>query len=67
MVSREYGKTTNITRRGIDRNLWVWEQPNYTKDYIVVADVSRGDGSDFSTYQVLKLKIWNKCANIKDN
>ena len=33
-----------VERRGIDGNLWVWQIPDYSKDYIVVADVARGDG-----------------------
>ena len=36
-----------IEEVGVDRGLWVWRQPDYTKEYIVVADVARGDGSDF--------------------
>ena len=24
-----------IEKRGIDSNLWIWEPPNYTKDYVV--------------------------------
>ncbi len=37
-----------VEKSGFDRNLWIWEYPNYSKDYIVVADVARGDGTDFS-------------------
>ena len=42
-----------LERRGIDQNLWVWETPDYTRDYIVVADVSRGDGKDYSAFHVI--------------
>ena len=24
-----------IEKRGIDSNVWIWEPPNYTKDYVV--------------------------------
>tara|TARA_R110000851_G_scaffold78314_1_gene172863 strand:- start:4893 stop:6497 length:1605 start_codon:yes stop_codon:yes gene_type:complete len=54
-----------IEEQGIDRNLWVWEQPDYTKDYIVVADVSRGDGSDFSACQVFEVKDMEQVAEYK--
>ena len=42
-----------MERRGADQNLWVWESPDYTRDYIVVADVSRGDGKDYSACHVI--------------
>ncbi len=35
-----------VEELGIDRGFWVFRQPDYTKEYIVVADVARGDGSD---------------------
>ena len=45
-----------MERRGADQNLWVWESPDYTRDYIVVADVARGDGKDFSTCHVIDVE-----------
>jgi len=54
-----------VLEEGIDRNLWVWEQPNYTKDYIVVADVSRGDGTDYSACQVFEVGDMEQCAEYK--
>ena len=42
-----------LERRGADQNLWVWESPDYTRDYMVVADVSRGDGKDYSACHVI--------------
>ena len=42
-----------MERRGADQNLWVWESPDYTRDYVVVADVSRGDGKDYSACHVI--------------
>ena len=56
-----------VEKSGFDRNLWIWEYPNYSKDYIVVADVARGDGTDFSATQVFDvesmtfLKLVNIC------
>ena len=56
----EYYATTHITepmeRRGVDKNLWVWESPDYTRNYIVVADVARGDGKDYSAFHVFDLE-----------
>tara|TARA_B100000927_G_scaffold7388_1_gene5865 strand:- start:3713 stop:5287 length:1575 start_codon:yes stop_codon:yes gene_type:complete len=45
-----------LERRGVDQNLWVWETPDYTRDYIVVADVSRGDGKDYSAFHVIDVE-----------
>ena len=45
-----------MERRGADQNLWVWETPDYTRDYIVVADVSRGDGKDYSAFHVIDVE-----------
>ena len=42
-----------MEKRGADQNLWVWESPDYSRDYIVVADVSRGDGKDYSACHVI--------------
>ena len=43
-------------RVGFDRNTWIWEEPKDENQYLLVADVSRGDGKDFSTFHVFKLE-----------
>jgi len=52
-------------RRGVDGNLWVWEYPDYQKDYLVVADVSRGDSTDYSTFHVMDLTTVGQVAEFK--
>lgn len=42
-----------LEKRGVDQNLWVWESPDYSRSYIVVADVARGDGKDYSAFHVI--------------
>jgi hypothetical protein len=54
-----------IEKRGVDSNLWVWEQPNYTRDYVVSADVSRGDGTDFSAFHVIDVEDCKQVAEYK--
>tara|TARA_Y100000296_G_C5175594_1_gene259851 strand:- start:13 stop:1395 length:1383 start_codon:yes stop_codon:yes gene_type:complete len=54
-----------IEKRGIDSNLWIWEPANYGKDYIVSADVSRGDGSDFSALHVIEVEGLEQVAEYK--
>jgi len=56
----EYYLTTHVTdpmeKRGVDGNLWVWESPDYTRSYIVMADVARGDGKDYSVFHVFDVE-----------
>jgi len=54
-----------IERAGLDKNLWIWEYPDYTKEYIVVADVARGDGADFSACQVFEIESMTQVAEYK--
>ena len=52
-------------KRGVDGNLWVWESPDYTKSYMVTADVSRGDSTDFSTFHVMDIESCVQVAEYK--
>tara|TARA_Y100000816_G_scaffold9378_1_gene6030 strand:+ start:819 stop:2399 length:1581 start_codon:yes stop_codon:yes gene_type:complete len=54
-----------MEKRGIDSNIWIWEPPNYTKDYIVCADVSRGDSTDYSAFHVLEVENLEQVAEYK--
>ena len=45
-----------LERRGVDSNLWIWESADYTKDYMVVADVARGDSTDYSAFHVMDIE-----------
>ena len=54
-----------VERRGFDGNYWVWEYPDYAKDYTVVADVARGDGADFSTFQIFDVESVRQVAEYK--
>ena len=57
--------TEPIEKLGIDTNFWVWKQPDYTKEYIVVADVARGDGTDYSACQVFEVEEMEQVAEYK--
>lgn len=52
-------------KRGFDNNLWVWEDPNYARSYIVTADVARGDGEDYSTCHVIDAESCEQVAEYK--
>ena len=65
----EYMMVTHVVepmeRRGVDKNLWVWEAPDYTRNYIVVADVARGDGKDYSAFHIFDLETNAQVAEFK--
>ena len=54
-----------IERRGYDGAYWIWEYPDYAKDYMVVADVARGDGADWSTFHVIEIESITQVAEYK--
>ena len=54
-----------LERRGVDQNLWVWESPDYQRDYIITADVARGDGKDFSACHVMDIASNTQVAEYK--
>ena len=43
-------------RTGFDRNFWIWEEYQDDCSYLLVADVARGDGKDYSVFHVIKLE-----------
>ena len=47
---------------GFDRNYWIWDEPLAGEDYLAVADVARGDGSDFSVVHVFHVATMNQVA-----
>lgn len=54
-----------IERTGPDGNFWIWEQPDYTRSYIVSGDVARGDGEDYSTIHVIDVEASRVVAEYK--
>ena len=42
-------------RTGFDRNYWIWKEYDPSKDYMISADVARGDGRDYSVFHVFNL------------
>lgn len=54
-----------MERRGVDGNLWIWESADYTKAYMVVADVARGDSTDYSGFHVFDIETCTQVAEYK--
>ncbi len=55
MARLELGLSEPITRTGMDRNFWIWEVYNPASSYLLVSDVARGDGKDFSVFHIFNL------------
>jgi len=62
---RESSVREPMERRGIDSNYWIWQPPNYTKNYVVSADVSRGDGTDYSAFHIIDVESLEQVAEYK--
>lgn len=54
-----------LEKQGIDSNFWIWEYPDFTKSYVVVADVARGDGQDYSACHVIDIDSLVQVAEYK--
>jgi len=54
-----------IEKTGFDKGFWLWRYPDYSKSYLVSADVARGDGSDFSACQVIDIDNYEQVAEYK--
>ena len=54
-----------IEKRGLGGEYWIWQYPDYANSYMVLADVSRGDSSDFSAFHVIKTDTLEQVAEYK--
>ena len=65
----DYMKNTTleepIEKRGVHKDLWIWEPAFYDRDYLITADVARGDGKDYSTAQVMDIETNTQVAEYK--
>jgi len=52
-------------RAGFDRNYWIWKEHDVTGSYLMVSDVSRGDGADYSAFHVIRLDTMEVVAEYK--
>jgi intein/homing endonuclease len=54
-----------IETRGSDYSFWIWERPDMSKNYLISADVARGDGNDYSAFQVIEPESMAQVAEFK--
>ena len=57
--------TAPLEKIGFDSGLWVWKYPEEQRKYLVSADVARGDGSDYSAFQVLDIESYEQVAEYR--
>jgi len=55
-------KRAETPRLVTDETTWVWKGPEPGHHYILAADVARGDGGDFSTFQILDIETFEIVA-----
>jgi hypothetical protein len=48
-----------------DKAYWIWEYSHPEKYYMIVADVARGDGADYSTFHVVDVENMTQVAEYK--
>lgn len=54
-----------VERRGIGGDLWIWKYADYSKTYVISADVARGDGEDYSAFIVIDVETVEQVAEYK--
>ena len=62
---QKFKRIDPIEKTWIDHNLWRWEYADYNKGYMVVADVARGDGGDYSACHVFDIETATQVAEYK--
>jgi len=55
-----------IERSGIGQSYWLWEYTDPMKNYMILADVARGDGKDYSTYHIFDIESLTQVAEFRD-
>ncbi len=56
-----------LEKRGVHKDFWIWEPPDYSEEYLIVSDVARGDGKDFSAAQIIKISTNTQVAEFRSH
>ena len=54
-----------VEKRGIGGELHIWEYPDYSRNYMIVADVARGDSKDFSAFHIIDIENAKQIGEFK--
>ena len=52
-------------KTGFDRNYWIWEEYDSSYTYMLIADVARGDGEDYSVFHTVKVETMEQVAEYR--
>lgn len=60
-------KSDPLYKIGPESGLWVWKEPDHSDNnsYIICADVSRGDATDYSAFHVIEAETCEQVAEFK--
>ena len=53
-------------KRGREQEYWIFDYPDPMKTYMLIADVARGDGQDYSVFHVMDVDSMTQVAEYKD-
>ena len=56
---------THLKNEVLTKTLWIWEPADYSRTYLVVADVARGDGKDYSAFHIIDIETNTQVAEYK--
>ncbi len=54
-----------IQKTGISEDMWLWSFPDYSRSYMIVADVARGDDKDYSAFHVIDIVNFEQVAEFR--
>lgn len=54
-----------IEMRGQKRDYWIWEYPDPARNYVVIVDTAKGDGSDSSVIEVIDVFSGSQVAEYR--
>jgi hypothetical protein len=52
-------------KRGAEGALWIWDDPDPNKTYMICADVARGDGKDYSAFHIMDIENIEQVAEYR--
>jgi hypothetical protein len=64
-IYKNKGFKDPLEKRWQEQSFWIWKYPDYNCNYLICADVARGDGGDKSAFHVLNLESLEQVAEYK--
>ena len=52
-------------KTAFDRNFWIWKEVDPKSNYMLVSDVARGDGEDFSAFHIFEIETMEQVGEYK--